>query len=299
MIDRARQLLTKLDRWSGRHRTTRVGKRAVLGFMRHEALQYAGSMAYFGILSIFQLLVLGVVSFSFFLGAGGARDFVLNQVRLNTPIDADAMAKVIDNVIQSRGGISIIGLVLLVWSALGIFSTLSRGVSRAFDAAQPRPFIQDKLLGLALMAVTGILGIAAVLIGFVSGVVQQMTRDVIARVPGGEVALYLVGLLLPLLLVFMALLVLYRLVPNRPDVRVADVWPGALAAAILWSVLRFGFTYYATRVAHYDSAFGPISTGISLLVFLYFASIALLLGAEVARANLVDAIDHHVDARYN
>jgi len=41
-------------------------------------------------------------------------------------------------------------------------------------------------------------------------------------------------------------------------------------------------------VAHYESAFGPISTAITLLVFLYFAGVVVLLGAEVARASLVD-----------
>jgi len=66
------------------------------------------------------------------------------------------------------------------------------------------------------------------------------------------------------------------------------VWPGALVATVLWSVLRIGFTYYATDVAKYDTAFGPISAAISLLVFLYFASVVVLLGAEVARANVLD-----------
>jgi uncharacterized BrkB/YihY/UPF0761 family membrane protein len=50
-------------------------------------------------------------------------------------------------------------------------------------------------------------------------------------------------------------------------------------------VLRIGFVYYATRVAKYDTVFGPIGTAISLLVFLYFSSVVLLLGAEVSRAS--------------
>ena len=71
----------------------------------------------------------------------------------------------------------------------------------------------------------------------------------------------------------------------------AEVWPGALVGTILWGILRWGFTYYATHVAHYDSAFGPISAAISLLVFLYFASVILLLGAEVARASVLESGD--------
>ncbi|HEX7196820.1 MAG TPA: YhjD/YihY/BrkB family envelope integrity protein, partial [Candidatus Limnocylindria bacterium] len=67
-----------------------------------------------------------------------------------------------------------------------------------------------------------------------------------------------------------------------------EVLPGAIVAALLWTVLRFGFTWYATSVANYDSAFGPISTGITLLVFLYFASVIVLLGAEFARAGAME-----------
>ena len=58
MIDRAKGILSRLDTWSTEHRLPRVSRRAITGFLNHEALQYAGSMAYFGVLSIFQLLVL-------------------------------------------------------------------------------------------------------------------------------------------------------------------------------------------------------------------------------------------------
>jgi membrane protein len=290
MIDRAKQVLASVDRWSLSRRSTRVARRAIVGFMRHDGLQYAGSMAYFAILSLFQLLVLGVVSFSFFLGQGSARQFVLDQIQQATPLNGDTIGNVLDDIIESRGGVGIIGLVVLVWGALGVFSALSRGVSRAFEHTEPRPFIQDKLLGLLLMAITGVLAVAAVLIGLVAGILQSMATDLVAAVPGGDTALYLIGLLLPLVLVFFAFLLLYRVVPNR-HVTVGEVWPGALIATALWGILRWGFTIYATRIAHYDSAFGPISTGISLLVFLYFASIVLLFGAEVARANVVESDD--------
>jgi membrane protein len=291
MIDRAKQWLASardgLNAWSQRHRITRVTRAAAQGFIEHEALQYAGSMAYFAILSVFQLMVLGVVVGSFFLGQGTSRDFVLEQVRLNTPINADTIGTVIDSIIESRGGIGLIGLLFLAWSALGFFSALSRGISRAFVSTEARPFLQDKLLGLGLMALTGVLALLSVVVGVVAGIVQDATADVVGRVPGGQVVLSLIGLLVPLLLVFVALVVLYRVTPNR-HLTLAMVWPGALVGAILWTILRVGFTYYATHIARYDTAFGPISTGISLLVFLYFASVVLLLGAEFVRATALE-----------
>jgi membrane protein len=92
--------------------------------------------------------------------------------------------------------------------------------------------------------------------------------------------------------VLVALLVIYRVVPNRV-VTFRQVLPGALVAAILFTALRSGFTWYATDVARYESFFGPISTVISLLVFLHLASMVVLLGAEIARANVLEDDEAH------
>ena len=287
MVDRFKRLFADLDAWSLEHRLPRITRRAVTGFMRHEALQYAGSMAYFAVLSLFQLFVLAIVVGSFFLGQGEARDFVIEQVQAGSPLDADTIGGVIDAAIESRGSIGVIGFAFLLWSALGIFSALSNGIGRAFENAPPRPFLKDKLIGLALMGITGLLALASLVIGIVTGILQRAATDVLGNIPGGGTAVWLIGLLVPLFLIFLAFWVIYRVVPNRP-VGWGEVLPGAVVAALLWTLLRFGFTWYATSVADYDSAFGPISTGITLLVFLYFASVIVLLGAEFARASAVD-----------
>jgi membrane protein len=287
MIDRLKRLAAGVDAWLLRHKWTRVLRQAVLGFLQHEALQNAGSMAYFSILSVFQLLVLGVVALSYFVGEGEAREFIIDQIRSGSPLDTATISSVIDAVVASRGGIGLFGLIFLIWGALGVFSAVNQGISRAFSATAPRPFWQDKLVGLLLMMITGLLGVASMVIGIVTGIVQSAAGDMVAGVPGGYLALSGIGFALPLLLIFVAFAVLYRVVPNRP-VTLGEVWPGALAATLLWTVLRFGFTWYATSVANYDTAFGPISAAISLLVFLYFASVIVLLGAEVARANVLE-----------
>jgi len=289
MIAMLRRLGASIDGWLLQRRWTRVLRRAAIGFMEHGSLQYAGSMAYFSILSLFQLLVLGIVVLSYFVGEGQARQFVIDQVRAGSPLNADTIGSVIDAVIASRAGISLFGLVFLLWGALGIFSAITQGVGRAFAATTPRPFWQDKLIGLLLMLVTGLLGIASVGIGIVTGILQSAAGDVLSKVPGGGVALGLIGFVTPILLIFVAFLVLYRLVPNR-HVTWREALPGAVAATVFWTVLRIGFTYYATNVAKYDSAFGPISATISLLVFLYFASVVVLLGAEVSRADVLEDI---------
>lgn len=286
-MDGVKQLIGRLDQWSLRHALPRISRRAISGFLSHEALQTAGSMAYFAVLSIFQFLVLGVVVGSYVVGQGEARQFVVDNVSAGSPIDAETVGGIIDSVIESRGAMSIISIGFLTWSALGIFSALSTGIGRVFENAPKRPFIQDKLIGLLLMGLTGVLAVASLVIGIITGILQEAATDLVADLPGGGTAVWLIGLLAPLILIFLAFWVIYKVVPNRP-VGWGEVLPGAVIAAVLWTVLRFGFTWYATSVADYESAFGPLSTGITLLVFLYFASVIVLLGAEFARASALD-----------
>jgi membrane protein len=287
MMDRVKRLIRALDAWTLRHRLPRVTRRGVIGFLEHDALTFAGSMAYFGVLSLFQLLVLGVVVLSYFLGEGAARDFVVEQVVAGTPLDAETVTGVIDATIESRGTVTIIGFAFLVWGALGIFSSLSRGISQAFESVPPRAFLKQQLLGLTLMALAGLLALASFVIGIVTGILQSAASELTVDVPGRETAVWLIGLVAPILLIFVAFWVIYRVVPNR-SVSWGEVLPGAIVATLLWTVLRFGFTWYATSVANYDSAFGPLATGITFIVFLYFASVIVLLGAEFARARAID-----------
>ena len=288
-MQRIGQLIGAVVEWIDNHRWTRVAKRAVVRFLEHDDLQYAGSMAYFALLSVFQLLVLGVVILSNFVEQGRVREFITQHLTRASPIDAETLYAVINAVVESRGGISLFGVAFLIWGALGLFSAVNKGINLAWagPGGPPPSFLRDKIIGLVLILFTGALVIASVAVGVVLGVLQRGTSGFAARVPGGDLFFVAIGLVVPLLFAFIALLFLYSLVPT-PKVSIRQVWPGALVAALLWEGLRYGFVFFATDVVRYDDAFGPISTGVLLLVFLYFSSVVLLLGAEVAEAHSVE-----------
>jgi membrane protein len=290
MVERWKRLLEAADRWAGRWRTTRVGRRAIAGFAEHHGADVASSMAYFAILSLFQVVVLGVIVFSFVVGEGEARRIVIGRLETALPLEPGTMGAIVQSIIDSRGGVTIVSVGILAWGAIGFFGALSTGVGRAFATSTGRPFWQDKLIGLLLMGGAGLLALIAIGIGLTESIAARLAT----RFPGGDRAgslvLDLFGLLLPILLVLIALLLIYKIVPNR-RVTVRQVLPGAIVATLLFTILRASFTWYATDVARYESFFGPISAVISLLVFLHFASMVVLLGAEIARANVVEDDD--------
>ena len=283
MRRRLRDWADAFEVWLDEHRSTRVARGAVVGFIAHDVLQYAGAMAYFAVLSMVNLFILGVVALTFVVGAGTARQFVIDRVVQTLPLAGSDVARLIDRAIEARGSVTIIGLVLLVWSALGVFGALAGGISRVFTGTPRRPFWKERLIGLALLGATGVVAIASVALGFVTQLVEDALS---ARVtlPGVGPLFATLGVLVSAALIFFSFLIVYRVVPTRP-LPMRHAIPGALVATVLWTVLRIGFVFYATRVAKYDTVFGPIGTAISLLVFLYFSSVVLLLGAEVSRAS--------------
>ncbi|MGZ8475580.1 MAG: YihY/virulence factor BrkB family protein [Candidatus Limnocylindria bacterium] len=282
MIERATRRLTELDAELRRRPWTRIPRRAIVGFLAHDALRYAGSMAYFAILSLFQIIVLGIVAATFFLGEGRAREVLVERITSATPFDADTVRTVIGATIEARGSMTLIGIVVLIWSGLGIFAAISHGIGRAFDSDLPRAFIGEKLVGLFLMGLVGLMAVASLVIGLVTGIIERMAAELPGALPGSQVA-WAISTLLPLALIVAAFWIIYRVVPPR-TISPSHALLGAVVATFLWTLLRIGFTWYATRVADYESLFGPISSAITLLVFLYFASVVVLIGAEVVAA---------------
>lgn len=282
-VKRIRDLAGGLQRWSERYIVVRVAKRAVTGFTQNDGTHYAAGIAYFTLLSLFQLAVLGVVVLSFFFGEGSARELVVGQLSRFTPMAPDTADQIIGNVLESRGGVSLLALPFLLLGAFGIFAALQRGVNRAFGVEEPHGMLRQQLTNFLLVGALGLLLLASLLVGLLVRVLRLILEA--TALPGGELAAQALGLAVPFAVSAAALLLIYRVVPNR-WVTVRAALPGALIAAAAWTILQATFSIYATQIADYRSAFGPISSAISLIVFLYFSSAIVLAGATLTRSIL-------------
>ena len=73
---------------------------------------------------------------------------------------------------------------------------------------------------------------------------------------------------------------LYTFVPyERPKWR--EVLPAALLAALMFELAKVVFGLYIDNVARLHAVYGPLSSVIVLLLWLYFSAKVLLLGAEM------------------
>ena len=259
------------------HAVMRVLFSTVQGFMRDEATDHAAAMTYYGIFSLFPLILL-------FMAIGGivlqnndyVREQVVNLVVGLLPQGQDSLRKMIVDVINAKGAAAGVGILLLVWSALGWFQVIDKNVNQIWGVGRPRPFIKGKLFALAMVAAIG--GVA--LLSFGASAAIRLLAHYTDMIPGSAAVWQAVVAGVSLLAIGLAFYLLYRYVPQR-KIQFADIWPAALATAVLWELTRYGLAIYFEK-NDMISGYGPIGAAMAMLFWIYVASIIILVGAELS-----------------
>ena len=101
----------------------------------------------------------------------------------------------------------------------------------------------------------------------------------------------------PALLEFVALTLLYWLIPNG-TVRWRDAALGALVATTAIEILKVGFTIYIGAMSYYQTVYGALAAIPIFLLWMYISWMAVLLGAEVAAAVPHWRIDERIGMRW-
>lgn len=101
----------------------------------------------------------------------------------------------------------------------------------------------------------------------------------------GEIPLWTTLLsVVPRLLVFLALLGLYRWVPNA-KVEWSEAFWGALVTAPAGEIATGGFVWYlSSGIVHYELVYGSLGTIVALMLWIYIGALITLFGAHLSAA---------------
>ncbi|PSP55623.1 YihY/virulence factor BrkB family protein [Halobacteriales archaeon QS_1_67_19] len=225
----------------------------------------AASIAYYAFVSLIPALLLAFVVLSFVAGGTFAEAVIRRVSSLLTATGEQQLREFILDP-SGRGGTTVLGLIVLSWSALKVF----RGLDQAFSdiyAAEPKVGIVDQVTDALLVLVA--IG-AAVIVLVAAGAATALFPDV--PFVGVVATLVQLAALVP---VFLPLYVVF---PDA-DVSVREALPGAVVATVGWTVLQVLFRVYAGVSSTNPSQF--LGTALLLVTWLYFGGIVLLLGAVV------------------
>jgi membrane protein len=266
---------------------TLAGK-AVGGFAGDRAGQMAAAIAYYVLFSIFPLAIVVVACAGLFVDETTVREDVIDQVVGRIGLEgenASDIAELLQSSLSGFGALGLAGLVGLVWTASGVMTAVRSSVNTAFGVEDRRPFFRGKLLDIGFVFCVAPLLAASLAITFLVQLAGGAARTVEGRLGAGEriteIVIQTVSVLGTIAFSTLVIALVYRWVPARRP-RLADVWVGALAAAILLELAKNALALYFRWFGNYDAVYGSLGAVISFMVFVYVAAAILLLGAEAA-----------------
>ncbi len=260
--------------------------RAVEDLFRDRCTQYAASIAYHVLFSLFPLTILLVSIFGLILQDDDIRQRVIDQLIEVLPVSESGQADIessIEGIASPLSAIGLVSLVALLWGASGMMGSLRVGLEAAFKVDEGRPMAHAKLVDLILVVAAGLLVLVVVglsaFVAFFNRLIGEVAERIgVDAVPSGS----LIRDGVQLLVIGVTALLLYRFVPDR-NVRTRGAVAGAILTAItIWGAAKilaaaFDFT-------RYNAIYGSLAGVMTFLFFVYVVALLVLAGAEFAYA---------------
>ena len=265
-------MLQKVKQSNGWRTIRQAGAR----WVEEDGDQRAAAFAYYLLLSLLPMALLVVAAGSLFVEREEATQALVDLVNHYTPLASEQEHKAVAAIhewLQARGKVSLTALPLLLWGAMKYLRTLIRTTNRLWQA-ETYNWWRLPLKSLGLLGITASAVLIGVLLPVVAGPASQWISALVDFPPW---VLDLLLQLIPGLILFYGLIMIYRLAPSRPT-RFSEVWLGALVATVLiWLGERL-FLLYATNLTNFNALYGALGGIVAFLLWLYLSSCASVFG---------------------
>lgn len=236
----------------------------------------AAALSYYALLSIFPLMLFLIAISSVFIPTERVTRFVVGFVSSDFPTGARLLETALQQAIQARGVITLVSVASFLWSALGVFDMLQRGINRAFRVQRPRPKWRQTIVSMAMVVSVGILFLLSFMLTtwlrlafhFRLMAHAPPAIDVLTDVAGFGISVAVFALL-------------YQYIPFGENVKWRDILLGAVVASVLWHIAKVIFAWYITSYAALNLVYGPLGTVVAFMLWGYVTAAILLFGAEL------------------
>jgi membrane protein len=247
-----------------------------------QAARQAASLALYTLLSVAPLLIVSIKVAGVVLGDEAARGQVSQEIgKLVGPQAGAAIEAMVANAKEPGEGVlgSLIGVCVLLFGASGVFGELQASLNQMWEV-KPKPnrgvmgFIKDRFFSFTMVMGVAFLLLVTLVVSAVLATVTEHFRGLIPFPALWWVLNIAIGLAITTVLFAL----IYKVIPDV-QIQWRDVWVGAFATAVLFSVGRVLLSWYVGRSATV-SPFGAAGSLVALIVWVYYSAQILFFGAE-------------------
>lgn len=257
------------------------------GFIDDRAMTMGAAMAYYTLFSLAPVLVIVIAVAGMVFGQEAAQGAIVGELSELLGVEG---AKAVEGMIASAGqtgsGVlaTIVGLGAFFLGATTALIELQDSLNVIWRAPPAAGSTVLLLLRNRLITLTVVLGLGfLLLVSLVIGAGLTAFAGLIDRwVPGLSFMMGAINFGVSLLVTTLLFAMIYKVLP-RVEIAWRDVLSGAVLAALLFMLGRWAIAFYIGQT-NLASSYGAASTIILVMVWVYYSSQILFLGAEFAHA---------------
>jgi membrane protein len=262
-------------------------KETFASWSNDKAPRLGAALSYYTVFSLAPVLILVIAVAGLFFGNEAAEGKIVEQIGgLVGSEGAAIIQEMILKASERKGGIiaTIIGLVTLLVGATGVVVELQDALNTIWRVI-PKPgrgirgVIRDRILSFGLILGFGFLMLVSLVMSALLAALGGWLANII---PGWVILGYVLNYGVSFGIVALMFAMIFKMLP---DVKMVwrDVWMGAVVTSVLFHVGKLLIGVYLGK-ASVGSTFGAAGSLAVLLVWIYYTSQLVLLGAEFTRA---------------
>ncbi len=256
-------------------------KSVVSEFLTDNCPHLAASISYYTLFSFIPLTLAAIALLGWLTSDTNVESKVIETIGEFLPVAGESITTTIRGISRAWEATGVIAVIGLLWGGSAIFNAVRKAINAAWGIREPRPFFVERFLELCMMVGLAVLLLLSLGLTATLSVIQKYSIEIMGyTIVNQEFVWNAMFTVITVGLAFATFLLLYKFIPNT-RVRWRDVAGGALLAAIGFEVSKQVFIWYATSYAHYNLVYGPVSTLISLMVWLYVSAFIMLFCAKI------------------
>lgn len=265
----------------------RIGHEMRVEARRDSIALVAAGVAFYSVLAVLPALFIAVSLYGLFTDTAEAE----RQIDAVLKVFPGSAAQIIDTQMRSiaaasHGHLSIgflVSLAVFTWTVSNATRAIVRGVKIAYDQEDGQSPLEGRAV--AVGVTVSAIAITTFALAFIAAVPIWLKRfdPTHAIVTFGNFRWLLVGAAFALVAGL-----LYRFAPPRRSRGWQTVVPGTIFATATWIVTSIGFSIYVSSFGRYNETYGTLGAAVVLLLWFWFTTLAILLGAELNEALILE-----------
>jgi membrane protein len=258
-------------------------KESFKGWKKDGALDLGAALAYYTIFSLAPLLLIVTAVAGLVWGREAVQGQLVGQMQgIVGPQGGQAIQTMVANAGKQGGGVlaTILGLATILFGATGVFVQLQSALDRIWNV-EPKPgagiwsFIRTRMISFGMILGIGFLLLVSLV---VTAAVAAAGKWATGMLPGGETLVNILTFAVSFALITLLFAMIYKVLPDV-EIGWRDVWIGAAVTALLFTIGKFLIGFYLAH-STVASTYGAAGSLVVLLLWIYYSSQILFLGAE-------------------